>query len=208
MHAVFPNNAAWERVREMRIIYIIIGSMLINNFVLSRFLGICSFLGVSRKSDTAFGMGLAVTFVMTLASFISYLVFNFILVPLNIKYLYTLAFILVIAALVQFVEMVIQKTNPGLYKALGIYLPLITTNCAVLGVTVINMNQNYNLIESVVSGFASALGYFMAIYVLAGIRERIENNNNMPKVLKGFQISLITAGLMAIAFLGFQGLLY
>lgn len=191
----------------MRIFYILVGSMLINNFVMSRFLGICSFLGVSKKTDTAFGMGLAVTFVMALASFISYIVFHGILVPLHIEYLSTLAFILVIAALVQFVEMVIQKTNPTLYKALGIYLPLITTNCAVLAVAVINMNENYNLIESVVNGISAALGYFLAIYLLAGIRERIDNNENMPAVLKGFPISLITAGLMSVAFLGFQGLL-
>jgi electron transport complex protein RnfA len=181
--------------------------MLVNNFVLSRFLGICSFLGVSKKTDTAFGMGLAVTFVMALASFMSWIVFNLILVPLHLEYLYTLAFILVIAALVQFIEMVIQKTNPGLYKALGIYLPLITTNCAVLAVAVINMNENYNLLESVVNGVSAALGYFLAIVLLSGIRERIDNNKNMPEALKGFPITLITAGLMSIAFLGFQGLL-
>lgn len=191
----------------MKIFYILVGSILINNFVTARFLGICSFLGVSKKSETAFGMGLAVTFVMGLASFIAYIVFNWILVPLHIEYLYTIAFILVIAALVQFVEMVIQKTSPVLYKALGIYLPLITTNCAVLAVAVINMNEHYNLLESVISGIAAALGYFLAIVLLAGIRERIDNNKNMPAVLKGFPISLITAGLMSIAFIGFQGLL-
>ena len=191
----------------MKIFYIIISSMLVNNFVLSRFLGICSFLGVSKKTDTAFGMGLAVTFVMALASFMSWIVFNLILVPLHLEYLYTLAFILVIAALVQFIEMVIQKTNPGLYKALGIYLPLITTNCAVLAVAIINMNENYNLLESVVNGVSAALGYFLAIVLLSGIRERIDNNKNMPEALKGFPITLITAGLMSIAFLGFQGLL-
>ena len=191
----------------MKIFYIIISSMLVNNFVLSRFLGICSFLGVSKKTDTAFGMGLAVTFVMALASFISWIVFNLILVPLHLEYLYTLAFILVIAALVQFIEMVIQKTNPGLYKALGIYLPLITTNCAVLAVAVINMNENYNLLESVVNGVSAALGYFLAIVLLSGIRDRTDNNKNVPEALKGFPITLITAGLMSIAFLGFQGLL-
>ena len=136
----------------MKLFYIFIGSLLVNNFVMSRFLGICSFLGVSKSRDTAFGMGLAVTFVMALASFISYIVFHWILMPLHIEYLYTLAFILVIAALVQFVEMVIRKTNPGLYKALGIYLPLITTNCAVLAVAVINMNEGYNMLQhSVIS---------------------------------------------------------
>ena len=191
----------------MKIFYIIISSMLVNNFVLSRFLGICSFLGVSKKTDTAFGMGLAVTFVMALASFMSWIVFNLILVPLHLEYLYTLAFILVIAALVQFIEMVIQKTNPGLYKALGIYLPLITTNCAVLAVAIINMNENYNLLESVVNGVSAALGYFLAIVLLSGIRDRTDNNKNVPEALKGFPITLITAGLMSIAFLGFQGLL-
>lgn len=191
----------------MKLFVILFSSILINNFVLARFLGICSFLGVSKKTETAFGMGLAVTFVMAIASFAAYLVFNFILVPLNLQYLYTIAFILVIAALVQFVEMVIQKTSPALYKALGIYLPLITTNCAVLAVVVINMNENYNLLESMVSGIGAALGYFLAIVLLAGIRERIDNNVSMPKPLQGFPISLITAGLMSIAFLGFQGLL-
>lgn len=191
----------------MKIFMIMFSAIFINNFVLSRFLGICSFLGVSRKTETAFGMGLAVTFVMAIASFMSYLVFNFILVPLKIQFLYTIAFILVIAALVQFVEMVIQKTSPGLYKALGIYLPLITTNCAVLAVAVINMNEGYNLIESLVSGIGAALGYFLAIVLLAGIRERIDNNVSMPVALRGFPISLITAGLMSIAFLGFQGLI-
>lgn len=191
----------------MRIFIILFSAILINNFVLSRFLGICSFLGVSKKTETAFGMGLAVTFVMALASIISYVVYHFILVPLNIKYLYTVAFILVIAALVQFVEMVIQKTSPSLYKALGIYLPLITTNCAVLAVAVINMNENYNFIESIANGVGAALGYFLAIVLLAGIRERIDNNESMPLALKGFPISLISAGLMSIAFLGFQGLI-
>ncbi|MCX7885098.1 MAG: electron transport complex subunit RsxA [Caloramator sp.] len=191
----------------MRIFIILFSAILINNFVLSRFLGICSFLGVSKKTETAFGMGLAVTFVMALASIISYIVYHFILVPLNIKYLYTVAFILVIAALVQFVEMVIQKTSPSLYKALGIYLPLITTNCAVLAVAVINMNENYTFIESIANGIGAALGYFLAIVLLAGIRERIDNNESMPLALKGFPISLISAGLMSIAFLGFQGLI-
>jgi len=190
-----------------KLIIILLSSVLINNFVLAKFLGICSFLGVSKKTETAFGMGLAVTFVMALASFAAYMVYNFILRPLGLEYLYTIAFILVIAALVQFVEMVIQKTSPALYKALGIYLPLITTNCAVLGVVVINMNENYNLLESMVSGIGAALGYFLAIVLLAGIRQRIDNNTSMPKALQGFPISLITAGLMSIAFLGFQGLL-
>lgn len=191
----------------MKIFAIFLSALLVNNFVLSRFLGICSFLGVSKKVETATGMGLAVTFVMALASFISYIVYNAILVPLGVSYLYTLAFVLVIAALVQFVEMVIKKTNPGLYKALGIYLPLITTNCAVLGVAVLNMSENYNLLESIVNGVGAALGYFLAIVLLAGIRERMEANDKMPLALQGLPITLVTAGLMSIAFLGFQGLI-
>lgn len=190
----------------MELFIIFLSAILVNNFVLSRFLGICPFLGVSKKVETALGMGVAVTFVMTLASIISYMVYNWMLVPLKITYLYTIAFILVIAALVQFVEMVIQKTSPTLYQALGVYLPLITTNCAVLGVAVINMNEGYNLIKSVVNGFGAALGFTLAIVLFAGIRERIENNNIL-NVFKGFPIALITAGLMSIAFLGFQGLL-
>jgi electron transport complex protein RnfA len=152
-------------------------------------------------------MGAAVTFVMVLASTMAYLVFNYILVPLHIEYLYTLAFVLVIAALVQFVEMVIKKSSPDLYKALGIYLPLITTNCAVLAVAVLNMNEKYNLIQSIVNGLGAALGYTLAIVLLAGIREKMDLNEGMPECLKGLPISLITAGLMSIAFLGFQGLI-
>jgi Na+-translocating ferredoxin:NAD+ oxidoreductase subunit A len=191
----------------MTIFAIFLSGLLINNFVMSRFLGICSFLGVSKKVETATGMGLAVTFVMAIASFISYVVYTFILVPLEVEYLYTLAFILVIAALVQFVEMVIKKTSPGLYKALGIYLPLITTNCAILAVAVLNMTSGYNLLESMVNGISAALGYFLAIVLLAGIRERMEANDKMPLALQGLPITLVTAGLMSIAFLGFQGLI-
>jgi electron transport complex protein RnfA len=191
----------------MTIFAIFLSGLLINNFVMSRFLGICSFLGVSKKVETATGMGLAVTFVMALASFMSYIVYKLILVPLHIEYLYTLAFILVIATLVQFVEMVIKKNFPGLYKALGIYLPLITTNCAVLAVAVLNMTSGYNLLESMVNGISAALGYFLAIVLLAGIRERMEANDKMPLALQGLPITLITAGLMSIAFLGFQGLI-
>lgn len=192
----------------MTIFAIFLSGLLINNFVMSRFLGICSFLGVSKKVETATGMGLAVTFVMALASTMSYIVYKLILVPLHIEYLYTLAFILVIAALVQFVEMVIKKNFPGLYKALGIYLPLITTNCAVLAVAVLNMTSGYNLLESIVNGVSAALGYFLAIVILAGIRERMEANDKMPLALQGLPITLITAGLMSIAFLGFQGLIH
>lgn len=192
----------------MNLLLIFFSALLVNNFVMSKFLGICSFLGVSKKIETATGMGLAVTFVMGLASFISYIVYNLILVPLHIPYLYTIAFILVIASLVQFVEMVIKKKSPSLYKALGIFLPLITTNCAILGVVIINMNEKYTLLGSVVSGIGSGLGYMLAIVLLAGIRERMDGNKNMPKVMKGLPISLITAGLMSIAFLGFQGLIH
>ncbi len=192
----------------MNLFVIFISALLVNNFVLAKFLGICSFLGVSKKIETAVGMGGAVTFVMAIASFISYAVYKWILVPLDITYLYTLAFILVIAALVQLVEMFLKKKSPGLYKALGIFLPLITTNCAILGAVIINMNENYNLLQSMVFGISSGLGYMLAIVLLAGIRERLEENHNMPESMKGLPISLITASLMAIAFLGFQGLIH
>lgn len=192
----------------MNLFLIFFSALLVNNFVLSRFLGICSFLGVSKKIETATGMGLAVTFVMVLSSFISYLVYTFVLVPLNITYLYTIAFILVIASLVQFVEMVIKKKAPSLYKALGIFLPLITTNCAILGAVIINMNEKYNLISSLIFGLGSGLGYFLAIVLLAGLRERMDLSENIPKSMQGLPLSLITAGLMSIAFLGFQGLIH
>ncbi|KGK87492.1 electron transport complex subunit RsxA [Clostridium sp. HMP27] len=191
----------------MSIFTIFISALLVNNFVLSRFLGICPFLGVSKKVETATGMGAAVTFVMALASMMTYLVERFILQPLNIGYLSTLSFILVIASLVQFVEMVIKKMSPDLYKALGIYLPLITTNCAVLGVAVINSNEKYNLIQSVVNSVGAALGFTLALVLLAGIREKFETNEYIPEPLRGLPITLITAGIMAIAFLGFQGLI-
>ena len=190
----------------MRLFSIFISAFLINNFLLVKFLGVCSFLGVSKKTETAKGMGLAVVFVMFLASFFCYGVFNWILVPLHITYLSTLAFVLVIAALVQFVEMVIKKTQPALYKALGIYLPLITTNCALLGMAVINIGEKYNLIESMVNALGAAFGYMLAIVLLAGLRERMEESDNMPLCFRGLPISLVTAGLMAIAFLGFSGL--
>ncbi|MBC8579354.1 electron transport complex subunit RsxA [Zhenhengia yiwuensis] len=190
----------------MELLLVFLGAALVNNFVLTRFLGICPFLGVSKKIETAIGMGMAVTFVMGLASMISYIVYEFILQPLHLEYLYTVAFILVIASLVQFVEMVIQKTSPSLYSALGVYLPLITTNCAVLGVAIINMQKSYTLIESIVNGVGGAIGFTLVIVLFAGIRERIEKNNILP-YLKGFPIALITAGFMAIAFLGFQNLI-
>lgn len=190
----------------MNLLLLFLGSMLVNNFVLTRFLGICPFLGVSKKVETAVGMGMAVTFVMALASVMTHIVYNVILLPLKIEYLYTLAFILVIASLVQLVEMVIQKSSPSLYAALGVFLPLITTNCAVLGVAIINMQENFTLVESLVHGVGGALGFTLAIVLFAGIRERIDKSN-VPEALKGLPIALITAGFMATAFLGFQGLI-
>ena len=188
-------------------------SIFVQNFVLVKFLGICPFLGVSKKVDTALGMGMAVTFVMTLASIMTWLCQTFILVPLKIEYMQTIAFIVIIAALVQFVEMFLQKSIPSLYSALGIYLPLITTNCAVLGVALLNvetasvMNSSgtYNLIESIVNGFSAGIGFMIAIVLFAGVRERLENSD-IPKALQGFPIALISASLLAMAFLGFQGM--
>jgi electron transport complex protein RnfA len=188
------------------LVFLVLGAILINNFVLSRFLGICPFLGVSRKVSTAMGMGLAVTFVMAMASLITYVVQYALLEPLGIAYMQTIAFILVIAALVQLVEMVIRKASPGLYQALGVYLPLITTNCAVLGVTLLNIQEQYDLLKTVLHGVGGALGFTLAIVLLAGIRERMDRAD-VPKPMRGFPITLITAGLMAVAFLGFQGLI-
>ena len=176
----------------------------VNNFIFSRFLGCCPFLGVSSKVQTATGMGLAVTFVMALASFFTYFV-NMLLVALDLAYLQTIAFILVIAALVQFVEMFMKKSMPALYSALGVYLPLITTNCAVLAVTVLNVQNNYNLFESVCNGVFGALGFMVAIVLMAGVRERLESSD-IPKSFKGFPSSLVIAGLLSIAFMGFQGM--
>jgi electron transport complex protein RnfA len=189
-----------------RLLIIFISAILINNFTLSRFLGICPFLGVSKQIETAAGMGMAVTFVMTVSSAVTWLVQRYVLEPAGLMYLQTIAFILVIAALVQFVEMVIQKSSPTLYQALGVYLPLITTNCAVLGVTILNIDSDYNLLESMVHGFSAALGFTMAIVIFAGIRERLQFSD-IPKPFQGFPIALITASLLSIAFLGFQGLL-
>ncbi len=192
----------------MELFIIFISAMLVNNFVLSKFLGICSFLGVSKKKDAAIGMGLAVMFVMALASIMSWLVYNIILVNLELEYLKTIANVLVIAALVQFVEMAMKKLSPTLHKALGIYLPLITTNCAVLGVATLNIQEGYNFIQSIVNGVGAASGYMLSIVLLAFIRERVDNNENIPVVLKGLPITLFTAALMSIAFLGFQGLIH
>ena len=190
----------------MQLILIALSAALINNFVVSQFLGICPFLGVSKKVDTAAGMGVAVTFVMTLAAAVCYVIYNFVLVKFGIIYLYTIAFILVIAALVQAVEMFIKKSSPTLYKALGVYLPLITTNCAVMGVCIINMDMGYNFIESIVNSFAAAIGFTIAIVLFAGIREATEFND-IPECMKGFPIALIGAGLMSMAFAGFAGLI-
>lgn len=180
-------------------------AILVENFVLVKFYGICPFLGVSKKTNTAFGMGMAVTFVMVLAAALTNLVYNYVLVPLNVEYLQTLSFILLIAALVQFVEMFVAKSVPALYNSLGIYLPLITTNCAVLGVTLLNIERGYNFVESVWFAFCAAMGFTLAIVLFSGVRERLETAD-IPKHLKGFPIALITAGLIAMAFLGFQGL--
>lgn len=184
---------------------ILIMTLLVENYVLVRFLGICPFLGVSKKTDTALAMGMAVTFVMAIASAITYFIQKLILVPLNLEYLQTIAFILVIASLVQLVEMAIMKLSPPLYSSLGIYLPLITTNCAVLGVTLINLQANYNFLESLVSGIAAALSFTLAIWLFAGVRERLETSN-IPDFMRGMPIALVSAGLIAIAFLGFSGL--
>ncbi|MEF9945945.1 MAG: electron transport complex subunit RsxA [Lachnospiraceae bacterium] len=188
------------------LLIIAVGSALVNNVVLSQFLGICPFLGVSKKVETAGGMGAAVIFVITIASFFTGLIYNFILVPIHFEYLQTIIFILVIAALVQFVEMFLKKSMPALYKALGVYLPLITTNCAVLGVALTNVQKSYGLLSGVVNGFATAVGFTVAIVIMAGIREKTENNDVSPS-FQGTPIVLITAGLMAIAFFGFSGLI-
>src|SRR5574344_2018218 len=177
---------------------ILIGAALVNNVVLSQFLGICPFLGVSKKVKTAAGMGGAVIFVITIASAITSIINQYILVKFQVEYLQTIVFILVIAALVQFVEMVLKKTMPSLYSALGVFLPLITTNCAVLGVALINVQKEYNILQSIVNGFGTAAGFTIAIVIMAGIRERIEDND-IPKAFQGSPITLITAGLMAIA---------
>jgi electron transport complex protein RnfA len=189
----------------MEYFLIIVGAVLVNNFVLRRFLGICPFLGVSKKIDTAIGMGMAVIFVMTLASVITWIIYTYVLDTWNLEYLQTIVFILVIATLVQFVEMVIQKSSPVLYQALGIYLPLITTNCAVLGVAILNIQLRYNFLQATIFGFGSSIGFTLALVLYAGIRERLELAN-IPKSLRGVPIALITAGLLSLAFMGFSGL--
>ena len=191
-------------VKELLVI--LISSSLVNNVVLSQFLGLCPFLGVSKKTDTATGMGVAVIFVITLASAVAGLIYQYILVPLDITYLQTIVFILVIAALVQFVEMFLKKFMPALYQSLGVYLPLITTNCAVLDVALSNVQKNYGILTGIVNGFATAAGFTVSIVILAGIREKL-THNDIPESFQGMPIVLVTAGLMAIAFCGFSGLL-
>lgn len=193
-----------EGVKDLLIL--LISSSLISNVVLSQFLGLCPFLGVSKKIKTAAGMGTAVIFVITLASAVAGAIYKFILQALHIEYLQTIVFILVIAALVQFVEMFLRKAMPSLYEALGVYLPLITTNCAVLGVAITNVQKEYGILTGIVNGFATALGFTIAIVILAGLREKMEYND-VPKAFKGMPMVLLTAGLMAIAFCGFSGLL-
>ncbi len=184
---------------------ILVSAVFVNNFVLARFLGVCPFLGVSKKIDTAAGMSMAVIFVMTIASVATWLIQRFILVPFDIQYLQTIAFILIIASLVQFVEMVIQKTSPVLYQALGIFLPLITTNCAVLGVAILNIQKDYSFLSTTVHGFGASLGFALALILFAGLRERIDLAD-VPKSFSGIAITLITAGLLSLAFMGFSGL--
>ena len=187
-----------------QVLTILIGSIFVNNFAMSRFYGICPFLGVSKKLETAFGMGMAVTFVMSVASLVAYLVNTFLLIPFGLEYLQTIAFILVIAVLVQIVEMAIKKMSPSLYQALGVYLPLITTNCAVLGVAILVIQKDFSLVESIVYAFSTAIGFGVALTVFAGLREQLEFSN-LPKGMQGVAITMITAGLLSLAFMGFSG---
>lgn len=187
------------------ILSLAIAAILVNNYILVQFLGCCSFFGVSKKTDTALGMGMAVIFVMAIASAASWAVQYFILEPLGLGYMQTIAFILVIATLVQFVEMFMKKAMPSLYSALGIFLPLITTNCAVLGVTLLNIEEGYNLLQSVVNAFGAGVGFMLAIILFAGVRQRVDTAD-VPKAFKGMPIALITASLMSMGFLGFSGI--
>jgi len=189
----------------MEIIGIIIVAIFVNNVVLSQFLGICPFLGVSKKVDTAIGMGLAVTFVLTIATIVTFLLQKGILEPFGLEYLQTISFILVIAALVQMVEIVLKKTSPSLYQALGVFLPLITTNCVILGVAILVIQKDYNLLESVIYAVATAIGYAMALIIFSCIREQLALTK-VPKAMKGMPLALITAGIMAMAFMGFSGI--
>ena len=194
----------FDSVKELLVI--LVSSSLVSNVVLSQFFGLCPFLGVSKKTSTATGMGAAVVFVITLSSAVTGAIYTYVLEPLNLTYLQTIVFILIIAALVQFVEMFLKKFMPSLYEALGVYLPLITTNCAVLGVAITNVQKEYGILTGIVNGFATAVGFMIAIIILAGLREKMEYND-VPESFKGMPIVLVTAGLMAIAFCGFSGLL-
>lgn len=184
---------------------ILISTIFVNNYVFARFLGICPFLGVSNKMETATGMGIAVTFVTTLSSIITYIIQRYVLDTFSLEYLQTIVFILVIASLVQFVEMVIKKISPALYEAMGVFLPLITTNCMVLGVAILNIEEGYTLVETITNAVGASLGFFLALVLLAGLRERLEIAD-VPEVLRGFPITMVATGLMAIAFFGFAGL--
>jgi len=193
-------------MEQPNLILLVLAAVFVNNYILSQFLGLCPFFGVSKRVETAAGMGAAVIFVMTLASAMTFFVYNSLLARFDILFLYNIAFILVIAALVQFVEMFLKKSSPSLYQALGVYLPLITTNCAVLGVAVTNLQKDYTFIASILNGFGGAVGFTIAIVLFAGIRERVEFNN-IPKAFQGFPIAMVAATLMSVAFLGFQGLI-
>ncbi|MDE6623991.1 MAG: electron transport complex subunit RsxA [Alistipes sp.] len=190
---------------ELSYFAIIIGAIFVNNVVLAQFLGICPFLGVSSKVDTSLGMGAAVTFVMAIASVVAWLIQTYVLVPLDIVYMQTIVFILVIAALVQMVEIILKKTSPSLYQALGIFLPLITTNCAVLGVAILMIQKEFSLLQSVAYSVATAIGFALALVLFAGIRERLDFED-VPQAFKGIPIALVTAGILAMAFMGFSGL--
>ena len=191
----------------MNLFLILIGAALINNYVLVQFLGMCPFFGVSKKSETALGMGVAVLFVMVVASTMTHLFYQYILLPFNITYLQTVVFILIIASIVQFLEVFMKKNFKTLYALLGVYLPLITTNCVIFGVTIININENYTLIEAIIESFGAGLGFTLAIVLLAGIREKYNNNPDVPEAFEGLPMALFSAGLMSIAFMGFQGMI-
>ena len=191
----------------MNLFLIIIGAALVNNYVLMQFLGLCPFFGVSKRTETAFGMGLAVLFVMVFASAITHAFYHYVLLPHGIGYLQTIVFILTIASLVQLVEMFLKKTIPALYAALGIYLPLITTNCAILGVTILNIESDLTFIGTIVNSVGAGAGFTLAIVLMAGIREKSDTNPDVPEIFKGFPLALFSAGLMSIAFMGFQGLI-
>ncbi len=190
----------------VKLVLLFIGAVFVNNFVLMRFLGLCPYLGVSKQTDSAVGMGMAVIFVMFLASVVTWLIYTFVLIPLELTWMRTIFFILVIASLVQTVEIIMQKSMPGLYKSLGIFLPLITTNCAVLGVTVLNIDSSFDFLQSVIHAVGAGVGFTLALVLMAGLRERMEVGN-VPKALRGLPIAFITAGMMSIAFLGFSGLI-